>query len=225
MNGLHFEDRPALEPSAPNRADVACFVGFVSRRSGTPVPSALGDWLDEQGWTSPPYDRPGAARDLLDVPVPVDTWDLFDGLFAWDERPLDGQSGHVGTSYLGAAVRSFFAQGGRRCYVVRAGDPWSLTDPPAPLDRLGQLVPGYPNSLTSAPVDRRSWHGVGHLFGLPDASFLCLPDLADAVRLSAEPVATEVPEEVRPEQFVECSPPAPSLPPDKGARFYSAPRC
>src|SRR5262245_21250463 len=181
MNGLHFEDRPALEPSAPNRADVACFVGFVSRRSGTPVPSALGDWLDEQGWTSPPYDRPGAARDLLDVPVPVDTWDLFDGLFAWDERPLDGQAGHVGTSYLGAAVRSFFAQGGRRCYVVRVGDPWPVDAAPALREAaLDLLLPGFAFSPRTVRTDRTTWRGLGHLFGLPEVSFVCLPDLADA---------------------------------------------
>ena len=30
----------------------------------------------------------------------------------------------VCASYLGAAVRSFFARGGRRAMIVRVGDPW-----------------------------------------------------------------------------------------------------
>jgi hypothetical protein len=60
--------------------------------------------------------------DLLDVPVPIDTWDVFDRLFEWERRPLD-RSDQFATSYLGAAVRSCFAQDGRKCYVVRVGVP------------------------------------------------------------------------------------------------------
>src|SRR5262245_25707422 len=106
MNGLVFEERRPVVRSAPNRADIACFVGFVGRRPGT-VPSTVVQALAEQGWTSPPYARP--IGDLLDVPVPIDTWETFDRLFAWDRRDLDGR-GVLGTSYLGAAVRSYFVQ-------------------------------------------------------------------------------------------------------------------
>jgi hypothetical protein len=82
--------------------------------------------------------------------VPIDSWEVFDHLFAWERRPLN-ETGRLGTTYLGAAVRSFFAQGGRKCYVIRAGEPWVyLTKPPeglAPKDarlyarcaRLSQL--------------------------------------------------------------------------------------
>ena len=50
MNGLIFEERPPVAASAPNRADVACFVGFVERRKGAPLPASIRAWLEAQGW-------------------------------------------------------------------------------------------------------------------------------------------------------------------------------
>jgi len=120
-------------PPHPNRTDIACFVGYVGRRE-TELPAELDRWLRERGWHLAEHGRT-PFDELLDVPVPVDTWDLFDHLFAWDERDLNGQ-GQLGTAYLGAAVRSFFAQGGRKCYVVRVGDPWPIVD----LDRSAPLA-------------------------------------------------------------------------------------
>ena len=332
VSRLVFEEQAPVVASAPNRADIACFVGFVGRRN-TAVPEAIRRWLGEQGWTaqategqpaeavgrsalpasldlagaSPwlhltidglaqaialPADpiarsdlvallnrrvRGGYARltdsqdagpinrlvigsdrrgnsasvavrtipalgfaaevaahgsdmsdgrvALLDLPVPIDTWDIFDRLFAWDRRPLDDR-GQVGATYLGAAVRSFFAQGGRKCYVVRVGDPWSPTARRAQrLAQIEKLIPGFPNALTGSPVDRASWSGVAHLFGLPDVSFVCLPDLADAVGADrsalGEAEAPSPPEE----QFVECSEPGPAPSPDRPARLWPAPRC
>lgn len=209
--------------SDPNRVDVACFVGLVARRGGS-LPSSVRTWLEERGWLKPedgsaPYARPEAA-DLLDVPVPVDTWEVFDRLFAWDRRDLDGQ-GHLGATYLGAAVRSFFAQGGRKCYVVRAADPLlHHASPAARQAALAKLVPAAPS-----PADRATWTGAGHVFGLPDVSFLCLPDLADLVKAVPAPPKTEVKPPVPDEGFVECSgwetPPAA----DGWARLLGAPRC
>ena len=57
MNGLVFEERGPVVRSAPNRADITCFVGFVGRRQ-TLMPAAVRQALAEQGWTSPPYARP-----------------------------------------------------------------------------------------------------------------------------------------------------------------------
>src|SRR5919204_5950537 len=109
--GLVFENRTPVVHSHPHRADVALFVGFVGRR-GTPLSGAQCAWLDEQGWLLPAHGRlPIAALD--DVPVPIESWQAFDRLFAWDERPLDERTRGAAT-YIGAAVRSFFAQGGRR---------------------------------------------------------------------------------------------------------------
>jgi hypothetical protein len=102
----------------------------------------------------------------------------------------------VGTTYLGAAVRSFFAQGGRKCYVVSMGAPWPVaarrTDRMAALKRI---VPGYPDPANVvSDVDRASWTGIGHLFGLPDVSMLSVPDLADACGVDErEPTPLEPP--------------------------------
>jgi hypothetical protein len=66
---------------------------------------------------------------------------------------------------------------------------------------------------------------VGHLFGLPDVSFLCLPDLADAVGADREQVTLPRYVPRFEEQFVECSEPVPPPPADSLARLFSAPRC
>ena len=44
-----------------------------------------------------------AAATLTDVPVPIDSWQRFDALFAWNERAYGYDV--VGASYLGVAVR------------------------------------------------------------------------------------------------------------------------
>src|SRR5580765_2871170 len=103
MGGLTFELRAPTTPATPERFDVACFVGLVRRRWTTRVvPSRaeraqatggtdLVDWLDQSGWLAA-----GAGRrvdeieGLLDLPVPIERWDTFDRLFAWERRPLRG---------------------------------------------------------------------------------------------------------------------------------------
>ncbi len=228
MIGLDFAIQAPVVAPEPNRADIACFVGFVGRRATT-LPGTVRQWLGEQGWTAPPYQRPPAeVEGLLNLPTPVDTWETFDHLFAWDRRELS-EGGPFGSTYLGAAVRSFFAQGGRKCYVVRAGDPWPLFRPSQQtlspqarrLERLAQIEKLIPDRVS--PVDRTGWRSLDHLFGLPDVSFLCLPDLADAVR--SEPGDVTMPEFLSPEeQFVECSTPTPQR--INGiARYIQAPRC
>lgn len=223
MNRLVFETQSAVLVSDPNRADIACFVGFVGRRN-TPIPAGMQRWLIEQNWRNPHYEHSvSGLDDLLNVPVPIDRWEVFDQLFAWDQRDYDSQ-GLRGSTYLGAAVRSFFAQGGSKCYVVRVGNPWSAkTSRSDRLAQIAQLIPGYPDRLDISAIDPHSWGGVGHLFGLPDVSFVCLPDLCDAVQIEVLP-REEPPEVVAIEQFVECSEVA--LPPKNSAvRFLSAPRC
>lgn len=87
MTGLVFEVEPPLILPVPNRADVACFIGLVAQRD-TEIPEALHKWLIAQGWLQSPADIPGQARpDLLDLPVPLESWQMFDRLFAWDRRP------------------------------------------------------------------------------------------------------------------------------------------
>jgi hypothetical protein len=227
--------------------DVACFVGYVAPRPGA-IPRWLAQWLVEQGWLSlrsgvrSPHART-VADDLYsallpsDTPVPIEAWSTFDSLFAWERRAVTG-SGALAATYLGAAVRSFFAEGGRKCYVVSVGDPWPIegfsvaAEEPAlseaereaqRAERIGALIPGYPRALDASPADPESWHGIGHLFGLPDVSFVSLPDLADAVAGSPLP-RTLPPVSTPPQQFLECSEPEPESQ-DNPVRYFPAPRC
>jgi uncharacterized protein len=239
MPRLTFQTQPHLVTIDPNRADIACFVGFVARRN-TAIPAVLQQWLMERGWVDGPYRREGTMTtivngqkvfpSLLDVPIPIDSWAMFEALFAWDKRPIAGST-QQGATYLGAAVRSFFAQGGQRCYVVRMGDPWPWNTGLEPrLDKIAELVPGYrkrsPGLLAGSAADRGSWHGVTHIFGLEDVAFLALPDLAEAVSVEQIrlPVVSPTVGEA-PERFVDCSQSVPAPPADTGIRRLPAPTC
>jgi len=244
MTGLVFEVEPPLILPVPNRADVACFIGLVAQRD-TDLPEALHKWLIAQGWLQSPANNPGQARpDLLDLPVPLESWQMFDRLFAWDRRPrqlTDTPAIQEGSqdvtpyttsssaepwshTYLGAAVRSFFAQGGRRCYVVRVGDPLPLNAPREQRRaRLAKLLPGYPQRLSATPLHRDSWRGIGLLFGLPDVSYVGLPDLPDLVAC-AVPLLSMTTQPSQSEQFVECTQ-AQSAPTDQRAVVQQEPRC
>lgn len=232
MGAVRFETAGAAPGQAPDRADVACFVGLVRRRTQpggaelyTRPPSAVQAWLDEYGWSRPPQGRPPVQlRALLDVPVPCENWETFDHLFAWEERPYAG--GITGGTYLGAAVRSFFAQGGRRCYVVRVGDPWEPGTPRADrLRALPALIPGWGNSRASEPSARGTWRGMGMLFGLPEVSFVVLPDLAEACAADAPPRRPDLDPPLPPEVFVECSAGEAAPPVDHYPATVRAPRC
>jgi hypothetical protein len=230
---LRFETEPPVEAPSPNRMDVACFVGFVRPRPGA-ASIAIQRWLTEQGWLQTPggvrmpFAR-ASASELLDVPVPIERWAVFDRLFAWNERRLNGDDTALATTYLGAAVRSFFAEGGRRCYVVRVGDDWAVPSDATVvadadrIDRLSALLPGYPASLASSPFDRSTWHGIGHVFGLPDVSFICCPDLPDIVRAPATAPDLRVTLPPVAEQFIECTS-TDVIDDDDPAHRYHAPR-
>ena len=200
----------------------AAAIDLFARAAALLVGSAVVDWWTQYAWLSDALGR--SAADLLelrDVPVPIDSWDAFDALFAWDRRPT-GRSELVDAT-LGAAVRRFFLQGGRKCYVVRVGDCWPLLTARSARTAMRTQVLGLVPPPTTA--DRATWRGVGHLFGLPDVSFLCIPDLPDlfAIDSTAVPLETEVaPDEM--ERFIECATPAV---PDRfrRPRRFDAPRC
>jgi uncharacterized protein len=112
---------------------------------------------------------------FTDLPLPIESYATFTALF-----DPGGSPSSWGTDYLAAAVRSFFAQGGRRCYVVRVDDPVSPADETAQdgiTGKVRKLQELLPDPFYYASNDRRTWHGAGHLGGLPDVSFLALPDL------------------------------------------------
>ena len=175
MKGLIFEALTPQQQAAPNRTDIACFIGLVKVRDGE-LPEDLVAWLVEEGWWATPESESarGGAATLVDVPLPIDSWERFDQLFAWDEREYEGDV--MGATYLGAAVRSFFAQGGRKCYVICCGEPLAFDAERATRDEaLFDIVPAN----LSGRVHRGDWHGLHHLLGLPEVSFITFPDLPE----------------------------------------------
>jgi uncharacterized protein len=202
---------PQARPD-PRRADVACFVGHVARRPGAALPTALRAQLRAAGWVDGIWARPPAQLDsLLNLPVVLDSWAQFEQLFAWDQRPVRAGGSAVCASYLGAAVRSFFARGGRRAVVVRVGDPWPLIESNAVRvgarnTRLGLMLPALAaGSPVFAPHDPSTWQGVEHLAGLREVSLLLLPDLPEACSSQGPEPAAALPLPAVPTGFVECS--------------------
>jgi hypothetical protein len=238
--GLLFHTAGPPAQPAPNRADIACFVGFVPRRRGAPLRKTVKNELAASGWIGGPWQpkKPEDLDSLLQVPVPVESWEAFDELYAWDERPLRTTDKSACTTYLGAAVRSFFAHGGRRALIVRSGDPWVYLPPAVAGDeekrerirvRIRALVPsfadaGAPGALFD-PTDPTTWRGIHHLYGLPDVSMVLLPDLADACAVDPQPPAGRRDPPAQPEGFVACSEGEPLPPDDRGLIRVAAPRC
>lgn len=224
---LVFEPAAPSTPAVLQRADVACFVGFVGRRAGRPLPDALLAQLDAAGWVHGPWRRtPQQIDSLFNLPLALDSWHLFDRYYAWDERPLDGAGTRRCASYLGAAVRSFFARGGRRAIVVRMGDPWPYLESAAQraAQRAGRLALLLPSLVAPpAPHDPASWQGVQHLHGLSDDSLLLLPDLADCCALVPPPAAETLPLQPLPEGFGPCDDELPAEP-DNALHHVPAPR-
>ncbi|MBE0623307.1 MAG: phage tail sheath family protein [Burkholderiales bacterium] len=235
---LYFETALPLAPASPNRTDVACFIGFVARRSGVPLPATVREELRTAGWVQGPWHQgEDALQSLENLPVTVESWEAFARLFAWEERPLKTEqvtdARAACTTYMGAAVRSFFARGGKRAVIVRVGNPWpylesSVRRTVRRRERLVRLVPDFADRSMPAhpfdPTEPRSWRGIYHLYGLREVSLLCLPDLPDACAVEPTPPAISLPPPVLPEGFVECSQDEPAPPQDRGLRLIPAPR-
>jgi len=171
MPGLRFIDASS-PPADPLRADIALFVGFVARRRGV-----------EDG-----------------RPVEIGSWEAFDQRFAWDERPLRADNGGRSDTYLGTAVRAFFLEGGRKCWVVSVGSPWPVLGS-RDQRHAAALLPL--NSNFSA-LDPSTWRGTAYVLGLPEVSFLSLPDLPDLFAADPPPPRPE-PAPRSPEFFIECA--------------------
>jgi Bacteriophage tail sheath protein len=231
--GLVFQNSSPPAQPAPNRTDIACFIGFVRRRPG-PLPDEIRTALTAAGWINGPWqhDAPEDPNDALQLPIAVESFDTFDALYAWDERPLRaGGTDHCAT-YLGAAVRTFFAAGGCRALIVRVGDPWPYFDPAVSresqrLNRIRLLVPSFPGIAASgASFDAgnpKSWKGIHQIYGLQETSLVLLPDLADACALDPGSPSTAIGPPAGPEGFVECSDDEPASE-DSGIIRLAAPR-
>ncbi len=206
MSVLCFESAKRVVPSAPERADIALFVGFCQRRSLSgkvvPVPAAVARFLVEQGFSGR-FDEKDPYDPLKDVPVLIERWEVFDRLFAWEE----GKAGQKAPGmYLGASVRSFFAQGGRKCYVVRLDDSYDLASSAEERRALvDSLLPGRGALYDASAADPSTFHGAGHVLGLPDVAFLCVPDLAALCGGDPAQKAPEMPKPFSQEVFVPCS--------------------
>ena len=191
MSRLVFNNQPNTPQFNTVRADIACFVGLVRKLPGAALPASVSAWLTSLGYKDAQIDQ------ITNVPVPLDSWGSFTSLFD-DGSSMTG----FGTDYVAAAVRSFFAQGGRRCYVVRVDDPVTVTDQPK--DKSAKLKSLLPSDVY-VPDDATTWTGVGSLAALLDASILVVPDLP--VVCASEPVvaAGRAPAAPSgPETFVEC---------------------
>jgi len=230
---LVFEVASPLNQSDGQRADVACFIGFVARRPNRPLPAALRAQLSAGGWVEGIWQRsPAQIESLENLPLALDSWDLFDWLFAWEARRLSAGGERLCATYLGAAVRSFFARGGRRAIVIRVGDPWPFLESGASRaarrrERIRRMLPDFAERGSVArpfePHNPASWQGIHHLYGLRECSMLLLPDLPDACTFEPPQPAVLVAPPPIPEGFVECSQDEP-VPPDTGLRQVPAPR-
>ena len=228
LQGLEFKSSLPSVTSVPQRTDVACFIGFINRRPLTPaqnIPPTLLTWFTTQGWVNGSYARSyNDLSDLLDIPVPIQSWAEFTSLFDPEARDWTGQGGK-GSTYLATAVRSFFRAGGRKCYVVRVDDPHSgLGKAEIHEAQIKKLIPNYPKPIACSALNPNSWRGIGHLLGLSDVSFVALPDLPDLLQVQLAPPKPINPPISLPEQFVECSQPS-GLPVEFNLRTVPAPQC
>lgn len=192
MSRVIFNNQPAAPVFDPTRADIACFVGLVRLQSAVTLPASLVQWLTYLGYPAK------QIAVTTNIPVMVETYVGFTSIFD------DGSAGlGSGTDYLAAAVRSFFAQGGRRCYVVRVDDPVTADD--TPQTKAIKLQELLPNSAYM-PNDPRTWTGVSNLGVLEDVSFLVTPDLPVLCASEQDGAQGQEPDPYSgPEEFVVCS--------------------
>jgi hypothetical protein len=216
MSRVLFDNQPAAPQPNTGRADVACFVGLVRLRgasvfppailaaaagAGLPLaasaltasvlsPSLIG-WLLSLGY------KPADLAALTNVPIPMRSYAEFTVLFD------DGSAG-FGTDYLAVTVRSFFAQGGKKAYVVRTDDPIAPTEDAT---TRGEKLAGLLVSPAYDAGDTTTWTGVGALTTLEDVSFLLLPDLPALCASQPLGAVGQVPSaSAGPQQFAVCSP-------------------
>jgi hypothetical protein len=91
LAGVRFVDMPPVLPEKLPRMDIAVFVGL-------------------------------ASAGPLHTPVALEDPTQFGRIFGDDlHLAWDGAAGESVSSYLGPAIRAFFRNGGRRCWVIRVG--------------------------------------------------------------------------------------------------------
>jgi hypothetical protein len=217
MSRVLFQNSPAAPVFNRTRADIACFVGLVRVLPGAAAPASVGSWLSSLGYSSGPAPYPNQIATLTNIPIPVNSYGEFTALFD------DGTTGAgFGTDYLATGVRSFFAQGGRKCYVVRVGDPVNAqTSPQAMAALLHDLLP----NAAFDPGNTQTWTGVSSLSVLEDASFLLTPDLPVLSASQLSGAIGQIPNpSTGPEEFVVCSQGSMVAPTQRSTPGGAAPR-
>jgi hypothetical protein len=192
MSRVIFDNTPTAPVFNPVRADIACFVGLARVLTGATLSAKMVAWLTSLGFLS------AQISSITNAPVLLENYPAFTALFD------DGRAGNgFGTDYLAAAVRSYFAQGAKRCYVVRVDDPITTKDTANILaTKLAEILP---NPLY-APDNPTTWTGVSCLGLLEDASFLATPDLPALCASQPLGVSGQTPvTPTGPEEFVVCS--------------------
>ena len=339
--GVHFEDRSPITAVHASRMDIACFIGLVPMRLNASLPRPIEKWLKDNRW----YDRvsnheKGEGVLLEDIPVPIESWDMFTRLFEPGKR-LDGsaeltsvalsqqitiedndqtlyvvvddgepevvnltlgtisletlvsdintqlqqaeikqvpanmenhwylvirrkdeyttgsinvfqnqslgfqysnvdKNGYLYT-YLGSAVRAFFQQGGKKCYVIRMGEPLQLgLNSDKKINKLANILFGKDTSwngienlddlnAVSLPSwvteeeEQTNWHGLSILLGLSETTFLSLPDLADLLSVQ-ELSPNEISDDSNSSGFAECVNES-ALEQSAQVSLWEAPRC
>ncbi|MGH8721969.1 MAG: hypothetical protein ACREU4_08290, partial [Burkholderiales bacterium] len=191
MRGISFETPLPVARVSPARMDVALFVGLLRERPRSSLPDDLERRLRESGLLVAP--RAPDAPLLLNTPVPLDAAADLERLFV-RERPLRADGEGLLDANLAAAVDAFFAEGGRRCYVLSLGDPQPyLASRGARLEALhrllfGPIAPAFWAALETGDLGalflpdlqgprtfREQLWGIAHLLGLEEATYLCLP--------------------------------------------------
>lgn len=218
MAAIWFGEKTPDLSADPHRMDVVFFVGLAPVRPRDILPEPLDRWFRERGWHERVESTPGVIS-LRDVPVPVDSWETYGRYFAW---PWDADGGPPEIYPLGRAVQSFFAQGGRKAYVVSMGDPIGETADTRQrvqaLERVLYGVEGLLGSVTTRDelavlnfppldfpeADPDTWHAIHHGTALGDVALVAYPDLPYLVASLPDPVPVAMPSRKDPESFVEC---------------------
>ncbi len=238
MPAIWFEEKTPELSADPHRMDVVLFVGLAPLRPLDFLPEPLERWFQERGWAQGIQLGSGLVS-LEDVPVPVDSWETFQRFFVW---PWDSKDGTMENYPMGRAVRSFFAQGGRKAYVVSMGNPTAeradTTQRIKALERVLYGVEGPLKGVTtrqelasltfplldSPCSDVATWHGIQHGPALSDVALAAYPDLPYLVTPLPDPVSLEIFVRKDPENFVDCYEGEPALVPRRVV-IPRGPRC
>src|SRR5262245_48270966 len=163
-----------------------------------------------------------AASGPVHMPTLVEDAAAFSAVFGADVvLAWDAERGEVVYGYLAAAVRAFFRNGGRRCWIVRVPRPRRDASFDADLFLDCRLADTGTASLTSeadflryqSAEETRLLKGIHAALEVEEATLIAVPDAVHRgwSRFAPEPPppAEESPPPIRPQwwHFLDCQPP------------------